>query len=280
MSFGWAFLSSTLSGTTNSILKKTGDFTFEGISSFVHNTEESRVERTGGFLVNDGTFKVTNGQMVAQMYGVTTEGDGAQAINLSNGNNQIIFLGHNITMSNPTNAEDGGVYNFFLLQDVTGGREVSFGSNYYFPDGIKPALSTGAEDVDFITCRYVADVDGGRFLCNGAANYVQGSVTSRFGDEKYRQVSTSETTATTSDRIIGIKTATIAAASTVNLPSATTVPSGFYVLVKDVDGSAGTYNISVLPSGSEEIDGDVEFNITTNYAAASFFSDGSNWFVY
>lgn len=67
------------------------------------------------------------------------------------------------------------------------------------------------------------------------------------------------------------------AARTLNLPAATTA---MFFIVKDKDGSASSNNISVVPNGSDEIDG---ANSTKTLSTASgtwrFVSDGiSQWY--
>ena len=37
-----------------------------------------------------------------------------------------------------------------VKQDGTGGRTLSFGSDYKFPGGVAPTLSTGSNDIDII----------------------------------------------------------------------------------------------------------------------------------
>jgi len=171
MSFGWAFLTSELSGNNGDIIKKTGDFSFSGVSSLNHDAEEGKFTFSENVIITQSNFKVVSGQATSQMYGVSTEADGNLSLNLNNGNNQIIFLGHNITMSNPSNAEDGGVYNFYLLQDTTGSRGVAYDSNFFFPGGVAPTNTTAAEAIDIVSCVYVADVGGGKFLCNTVQDF-------------------------------------------------------------------------------------------------------------
>ena len=80
MSFGWAFLTSELSGNNGDIIKKTGDFSFSGVSSLNHDAEEGKftfdptleeleiiadkdgyttaTETTGGTIANVGSYLV------------------------------------------------------------------------------------------------------------------------------------------------------------------------------------------------------------------------------
>lgn len=68
------------------------------------------------------------------------------------------------------------------------------------------------------------------------------------------------------------------AARTINLPAATTA---LRVVLKDGDGQANTNNISVVPDGTDLIDGaNSTYTIDTDNGAFSFISDGtSKWYV-
>ena len=74
--------------------------------------------------------------------------------------NQVakVTLEDNRTLSNPTNAVDGAVYILVVKQDGTGGRTLSFSSDYKFSGGTAPTLTTAASKADVIT-----------FVCEGTA---------------------------------------------------------------------------------------------------------------
>ena len=74
--------------------------------------------------------------------------------------NQVakVTLAGNRTLSNPTNAVDGAVYILVVKQDGTGGRTLSFSSDYKFSGGTAPTLTTAASKADVIT-----------FVCEGTA---------------------------------------------------------------------------------------------------------------
>jgi len=73
-----------------------------------------------------------------------------------------VTLTANRTLANPTNKKDGGHYAIRIIQDGTGSRTLTFGANYKFPGGTAPTLSTGASDVDIMTCVS----DGTNMYCN------------------------------------------------------------------------------------------------------------------
>ena len=66
------------------------------------------------------------------------------------GNNFSVTLGGNRTLANPSNltAGQGGV--IVVTQDGTGGRTLAFGSNWKFPGGTAPTLTTTTAAVDVI----------------------------------------------------------------------------------------------------------------------------------
>ena len=61
-----------------------------------------------------------------------------------------VTLGGNRTLDNPTNLVAGRTYVWVVTQDGTGSRTLAYGSNFDFPGGTAPTLSTGADDVDLI----------------------------------------------------------------------------------------------------------------------------------
>ena len=76
------------------------------------------------------------------------------AIDFNAGQNFAVQLTDNRTLENPTNCVPGQTGSIFVIQDGTGSRTLSFGSNYKFPGGTAPTLSTGAsaaDRIDYIT---------------------------------------------------------------------------------------------------------------------------------
>jgi hypothetical protein len=64
--------------------------------------------------------------------------------------NFTVTLGDNRTLANPTNPVVGQTGSIFLVQDGTGSRTLSFGTQYDFTGGTAPTLSTTAAAVDRI----------------------------------------------------------------------------------------------------------------------------------
>ena len=76
------------------------------------------------------------------------------AIDFNAGQNFAVQLTDNRTLENATNCVPGQTGSIFVIQDGTGSRTLSFGSNYKFPGGTAPTLSTGAsaaDRIDYIT---------------------------------------------------------------------------------------------------------------------------------
>ena len=60
-------------------------------------------------------------------------------------------LGGNRTMGNPTNLKVGQKGVIWVIQDGTGGRTITWGTNWKFPGGVKPTLSAASGALDMIS---------------------------------------------------------------------------------------------------------------------------------
>lgn len=78
-----------------------------------------------------------------------------------------VTLTDNRILDNPTNMVNGASYILLIKQDGVGGRTLTFGDAYKFPDGTDPTLSTDANAVDIVA-----------FLSDGTSLY--GSFTGNF----------------------------------------------------------------------------------------------------
>jgi hypothetical protein len=106
---------------------------------------------------------------VAQRGAITALTDGATITpDFALANNFSVTLGGNRTLANPTNLVAGQSGVIVITQDGTGSRTLAYGSNFKFPGGTAPTLTTTASAVDVlvyyvesssrITARLVADV--------------------------------------------------------------------------------------------------------------------------
>ena len=93
-----------------------------------------------------------DGAAIADIVSLT---DGANiSVDFNSGQNFAVQLAGNRTIDNPTNCVPGQTGSIFVIQDGTGSRTLSFGTNYKFPGGTAPTLSTGAsaaDRIDYIT---------------------------------------------------------------------------------------------------------------------------------
>jgi hypothetical protein len=79
--------------------------------------------------------------------GVLSESATNVAVNAALSNAFRLDMGGNWNLLNPTNPQDGQVIRFLIIQDASP-RTLTFGSQYKFPGGVTPVLSTGAGEVD------------------------------------------------------------------------------------------------------------------------------------
>lgn len=84
------------------------------------------------------------GSVVALTDGTTITPDFAA------GNNFSVTLGGNRTLANPTNLTAGQSGVIVITQDGTGSRTLAYGSNWKFPGGTVPTLTTAASAVDVV----------------------------------------------------------------------------------------------------------------------------------
>ncbi len=90
---------------------------------------------------------------------------------------------------------------------------------------------------------------------------------------KVRVTTTSPDTMTASDHVVSI--GTIAAPFTINLPASPT--NGDTYIIKDANGSAGTFNITVSGNGVNIDGGFASIVIMTNFTQAMFTYNGTTW---
>jgi hypothetical protein len=67
--------------------------------------------------------------------------------------NQVakVTLGGDRTLGNPFYTKDGGVYVLFVVQDATGSRTLTYGSNYRWGYGLPPVLTATPNQMDILT---------------------------------------------------------------------------------------------------------------------------------
>lgn len=72
------------------------------------------------------------------------------ALDLDSGVNFNVTLGGDRTLANPTNGDIGQSGRIRVIQDATGSRTLSFGTQYEFAGGTEPTLSTAANAEDVL----------------------------------------------------------------------------------------------------------------------------------
>jgi hypothetical protein len=104
--------------------------------------------------------ETTNGQVVTGGVrgAITTLTDAATiAVDLDDNCHYKVTLGGNRTLGNPTNAVEGQTGFIEVIQDSTGSRTLSFGSNYRFVGGSAPTLTTAASSKDVLAYAVLSD---------------------------------------------------------------------------------------------------------------------------
>ena len=113
-----------------------------------NSTADLTIDATNGSTVNSN-LKVT-GQGYSELHTVTSAASITPDWN--NSNVQTFELtSASTTIVNPSNIKPGATYILILKQDSTGGRTVSFGTQYNFPADTAPTLTTTANKADVIT---------------------------------------------------------------------------------------------------------------------------------
>jgi len=122
----------------------------DGTNKDASTSSKGVVEIATASEVNTGT-DTTRVVTPATLYTTQTLTDGASiAWDLSLGAMATVTLTDNRALANPTNLVNGASYILIVKQDGVGGRTLSYGDKYKFPDGIDPVLSTGINAVDMI----------------------------------------------------------------------------------------------------------------------------------
>ena len=162
--------------TGNLEIGPAGSLTFEGSTDDGFETTLAVTDPTADRTITLPNESLTvAGRNVAQSFTAAQRGsitaltDGATITpDLAAANNYSVTLGGNRTLANPTNQTAGQSGVIVITQDGTGGRTLAFGSNWKFPGGTAPTLTTAASAVDVlayyvesatrITARLIADV--------------------------------------------------------------------------------------------------------------------------
>lgn len=112
---------------------------------------------------------------------------------------------------------------------------------------------------------------GGEFMLgfNGSASHLK-FIRTTVADVAYQAVPVDEIVAYT----------TLTAARICTLPAVASMTVGAVIIVKDEAGTAGTNNLTVKGSGSENIDGANTKVISANYGSVRLYNTGAAWFTF
>lgn len=107
-----------------------------------------------GYDVDTAKTDVVQGYTAQQYFGEATLTDGANiSWNLNTQQEAKVTLAGNRTLDNPTNQQAGSWYHLRVIQDATGSRTLSYGTNYKFGAAGIPTLSTAANAQDVLAFR-------------------------------------------------------------------------------------------------------------------------------
>jgi len=151
---------------TNNLLRWSGvsGTAVWGQASFSELDNDSAVLTAGVGLSSAGTFNGSTNRTftldlananawTAQQWfeaGTISSGAGTVTWNCSTQQTRIVSVTGNCTIAAATNQQPGATYIIILKQ--TGSFTVAWNSNYQFPGGVDPTMTTGAGRVDIITC--------------------------------------------------------------------------------------------------------------------------------
>ena len=155
------------SGATENALTKTINFGTAGVSgstttinygSAVSGSLVTHIWNCGGEkmrLTSGGYLSVSGAGSAA--FGVTFSAT-AMTVNCNTSNVFTVTLTANVTVA-PTlsNASSGQTINWFITQDSTGSRTMTWPTSFKWPGGTAGVLSTAANSVDLLTATYRSD---------------------------------------------------------------------------------------------------------------------------
>lgn len=138
----------TMKWADGSIYSTNGDLTgARAVTMGSHNL--SFVSSTAGQEVKFGQNVRIDGQSYTVLETISSVTSWTP--NWDSGNVQTMELTGATTINNPSNIEVGATYIIILKQDAEGAHTVSWGSQYKFPAGTAPTMTTTANKADVIT---------------------------------------------------------------------------------------------------------------------------------
>jgi len=117
-----------------------------GYSDGVTSAIQTQMDTKG---TGDASLDTAQNWTKGQRGEITALTDGATiTIDMADSNNFSVTLAGNRTFANPSNDTAGQSGSIFITQDGTGSRTASWGTDWEFPGGTAPTLTTTAAAVD------------------------------------------------------------------------------------------------------------------------------------
>ena len=115
---------------------------------------KQNVDNVNGIMdeyASSGPYASAGTYTKQQAFGIATLTDAASIVwDLADNQVATVTLTDNRALANPTNQLGGATYVLIVKQDGSGSQTLSYGSDYMFPGGTAPTLSTGANDIDVL----------------------------------------------------------------------------------------------------------------------------------
>lgn len=135
------------------------------------------------------------------------------------------------------------------------------------------AQSANLQEWETYTSTVVASVNpSGQIYCSSIKFSGDSSVQTRAYSENYRNITSSTSIAITDD-VVFVDTTS----SNISVTMPTAVNNGGKKIV--IKRKNGNNNLTILPTGSQTIDGSASFIIYHRYQAVTLVSDNSNWYI-
>ena len=127
----------------------------------------SKPTTLSGYGITDGASLTTAQQYTAQQNVTMVTLPFAASLNTNCNLGNVFYVainGSNMTLENPTNPGSGGCYVWFIKQDTSVARSISFGTKFKFAGGVAPVLSTALGAMDRLVATY--DATNALYYCS------------------------------------------------------------------------------------------------------------------
>jgi hypothetical protein len=149
------------STTGQMVIATTGNATVNGTLTATSGTFSSGVAITGTlsgtavataaqYRANTASLVLETDQVWSAAAEVTLTDAATIAVDMSTFINAVVTLGGNRALGNPTNEKVGQSGVIRIVQDATGSRTLTYGTDWEFAGGVAPVLSTAANAQDLL----------------------------------------------------------------------------------------------------------------------------------